>query len=146
MVGVERRRVHTTSNAQGAGTQTSLIATVDESNAVNVHGLRISMGAEPENADANGNGHWTLWCLPRQTTAVPSSAEGALETEGDNPVMWATGVWFASNQTPWNHELSPKTSRNCPAGTRIVLQFSRDGVSAGNVQFRIVMTYFTRGL
>ena len=146
MAGQERRRVHTISAAAGAGADTDLVATVDEATAVNAHGVRFSMIAEPENADANANGNWALWCLPRISTAVPSTSEGGLELESDNPVMWAAGVWAASNQTPWNHNVELRTSRNCPAGTRLVLRVHRAGVSAGNVQVRLFLTYFNRSL
>ena len=101
---------------------------------------------EPETQDANANGHWIICCLPRTTTSVPTATTAALETEGDNPVMWAVGTWAASNQTPYCKELDLGTSRNCEAGTRIVLRIHREGVSAGNVRVRSIMRFFTKSL
>ena len=138
----QRRRVHAADQTGGAGTQLDVVGTVDEGPAVNIHGFRASFTTEPENADANANGTWTVWCLPRQSTAVPGSSIGSLETEADNPVLWAVGMWASSNQTPSEKDIELRTSRNCQAGTRIVLRIRREGVSAGNVDINAVMTWF----
>ena len=146
MAGKERRRVHAQTDLLGSSGRSDTIATVDEANAVNVHGVRFSFVVEPENADANANGNWVLWCLPRISTAIPTSSTTALELEADNPVVWAIGTFAASNQTPYCHEVSLGTSRNCPAGTRIVLAVDMEGISAGNARVRSILTYFTRSL
>ena len=147
MAGRERRRVHALSNTSGAGTTHTNVATVDETNAVNIHGVRISFVCEPEIMDANATGVWALWCLPRVTTAVPATTIANLEAEGDNPVLWMCGVWGGSNQTIYNLPITnPKTSRNCEAGTRVVLAVERGGVSSGNVRIKSIITYFTKSL
>ncbi len=140
----QRKRIHALTDTGAVSTTHSNIGTIDESNAVNVHGLRFSFAIEPENADANANGTWVLSCLPRITTAAVTPSIAGLEAEGDNPVIWACGVWAASNQTPFcNPDTEMKTSRNCQAGTRIVLQIFRQGVSAGNVRVISTLCYFT---
>jgi len=143
---MQRRRVHFITAAAGVGVVHLITALVDESNGLNVHGLRASFIVEPENADANANGSWALWCLPRETTAVPTTTVAALEVEGDNNVMWACGVWAATNQTPAIIDIAPATSRNCPQGTRIVLAVNPEGISAGNVRVRQCITYFGKSL
>ncbi len=143
---MERRRIHAVTGTSGAGGTADVIATIDESNGVNAHGLRWRFAIEPENTDANANGTYALMCLPRQSTAIPSITINALELEADNPAIWAVGVWIASNQTPFTLEIAPKTTRNCPAGTRIVGRISFSGVSAGVVRQNQTMTYFTQSL
>ena len=138
----QRRRVHAGDSSAGVGTNLDVIGTVDEGPAVNIHGFRCSFNTEPENADANANGTWTIWCLPRQTTGIPATTLAALELEGDNPALWAVGLWASSNQTPFVTDVKLGTSRNCQAGTRIVLRVRREGVSAGNVDINAIMTWF----
>ncbi len=145
MAGRQRRRMHWKTDAGGIG-QVDNIATVDETNGANVHGLRCSIAIEPENADANANGTWVLWCIPRQDTSRASMSFGALETEVANPEVWACGVWVATNQTGFNHDLDIGTSRNCPNGTRIILTISKEGITAGNVRVNTMITYFTTSL
>ena len=146
MVGAERRRVHFQTQSAGVGVSLNVTGTVDESTAVNIHGLRFGFVCEPEAADANAHGTWAIWCLPRVTTAVPTTSTAALEAEGDNPVMWACGVWMAANQTPFTIAEQIKTSRNCPADTRVVLTIQREGVTAGNVRIVGFLTWFNRSL
>ena len=143
---MQRARVHASSDSFGAGTEYSLIYTIDESNGVNVHGLRVSFIVEPENADANANGLWVLWCMPDEVPAVPSPSTGLMELEGSNAFIWACGAYAASNQTPFCKDLDLQTSRNCQQGARVVLVVRREGVSAGNVRIRAIMRCFTKSL
>ncbi len=143
---MQRKRIHAATGTAAVNVATTLVATVDETNAVNIHGMIADFSIEPENADANANGTWALTCLPRVTTAVPAIGISALETEGDNPVIIACGVWAASNQTPFNKTLVIKTSRNCQAGTRLVLSIRNEGVSAGIVRHIRTLCYFTSSL
>ena len=140
---MQRKRIHAATSFFGLSTTGQLIATIDESNMVNVHGLRCDFSVEPENADANANGTWAISCLPRPSTAVPVISIAALELEADNPSIWACGVWAASNQTPYNKCIELKTSRNCQAGSRIVLSVRVEGVSSGNVRVIRTICYFT---
>ena len=147
MAGKQRTRIHALTDSGAVSTNHDNIGTVDETTSVNAHGLRVNFSVEPENADANANGTWALWCLPRTTTAIPSTSIGGLELEGDNPALWACGVWTASNQTPYNlPDTALGTSRNCPIGTRIVLRVFRQGVSAGNVRVISIIRYFNTSL
>ncbi len=134
------------SDNPAVGGSTFLTGTVDESNAVNIHGIICEFGIEPENADANANGTWALMCLPRSSTAIPALSTAGLEAEADNPVIIACGVWVASNQTPFNKQVIIKTSRNCQANTRLVLGLRNEGVSAGLVRHIMSLCYFTTGL
>ncbi len=144
---MQRKRVHFATGTGGVGTQFNLTGTIDESNGVNAHGLFAQFICEPQDADANANGQWALWCLPDEASAVPATSNGALETEASNAFLWACGNWAASNQTPYCSEaIRPKTSRNCQNGARIVLSVVNNGVSAGLVQCNRSLCYFTKSL
>ncbi len=109
--------------------------------------MHFGFGAEPQDADANANGTWVLWCIPDAVSAVPSSAIATLELEGSNPYIWAMGVWTASNQTPYTFpDATFGTTRNCPNGGRLVLSIRMEGVSAGLVRIIRYITYNTRSL
>ena len=140
----QRKRIHASSSAGVVSSTHTLTATIDETNVVNVHGLRFSFAVEPEDANANANGTWVLSCLPRQTTPSVTPSTTSLETEVDNTVIWGCGVWTASNESPYTCEDKEfRTTRNCQSGTRVQLQVFREGVSSGQVRILSCMTYFT---
>ena len=145
---MQRTRVHAAELADAAvGAQRNLIGTIDEANAVNVHGLQIEISVEVEDAAANAQGLWAVWCIPDEASAVPALNFGALETEASNAFLWAVGTWEASNETSWG--LPPtfiKTTRNCQAGARIVISVTPTGVTAGQVSINALMRYFTTAL
>jgi len=143
---MQRRRVHALTVNPGAGGVMVLVGTIDETNGVNAHGLRASFIVEPENADANANGNWVLYCIPDEASAVPASSTGSLELEASNAFIWALGTFAASNQTPYCKDIEIKTSRNCQNGARLALVVNLDGVSAGNARIRGLLTYFTNSL
>jgi len=144
---MQRSRVHVESSNTAVSTNEQILYTVDETNGVNIHGLRIGFIAEPENVDANAWGMWVLWCIPDPVSAVPSITTTVLEAEGSNPYIWAMGVWAASNQTPYClPETNLGTTRNCQKGARIVLDIRREGVSAGNVRITGFIRCFTSSL
>ncbi len=143
---IERKRIHVASNSSGVNIQ-DLIATVDEANGVNFHNVHCGFACEPENAGANSNGTWVLWCLPDAVSAVPSSLTSVLEAEGSNPYIWAMGVWIASNETPYSSgDITFRTTRNCQNGGRLVLSVNKEGISAGNVRVVRYLTYNTKSL
>jgi len=139
-----KRRVETTTNSTGVGNVT-LDLPLDDSDAVNLHGLRCCGSIEPEDGGANANGVWAVWCLPGgviQNADLPLSI-GGLGSEDSAPYLWGLGCWVASNESTYNFEFAPKTSRNCQKGARIVFRIIKDGVSAGNVRVNMIITGFT---
>ncbi len=144
---MQRRRVHAVTSNLGVAVSHTLLATIDESNGVNAHGMRISFICEPENASANAWGTWALYCLPDEASALPVQNIAVLETEISNAFMWAVGTWAASNETPYcSPAIDLGTSRNCQNGARLVLIINPEGVSAGLVRISSVMSYFTKSL
>ena len=140
----QRRRVAVATDAGGVGT-TRVILTLDETNAVNVHGLHACFSIEPENTDANANGIWAMWCLPGGQIATGGLPDTVAEfnVEDNNPYLWGLGCWTASNQAPFHYDFNPKTTRNCQNQARILMQITKLGVSAGNVRTNMTITCFT---
>jgi len=144
---LERKRVHTAGGSPGAGSALILVANIDESNGVNVHNIHLSVTVEPEDADANSQGQWVLWCLPDKTSGAPSTTLGALEAEGSNAFYVAGDLWSASNQTPFvSGDVTFKTTRNCQNGARLVLTCHVEGTTAGLNSVHMLLTYNTKSL
>ena len=123
----------------------NITLTLDESDRVNVHGLRCCGSIEPENADANANGFWLALCLPGGVIAsadLPSSYTD-LDDEDFNAYVWGIGCWTASNQAPYHFEFAPSTSRNCQKGARIRFYICKSGISAGAVRINMLLSCFT---
>ena len=140
----QKRRIETTTDSSGIGSQT-LDMDMDDADVVNAHGFRFCGSIEPENADANANGAWAVWCLPGgviQNADLPTSLS-LLGNEDSAPYLWGCGCWTASNQAPYHYEFVPKTSRNCQKGSRLVMRIMKDGISAGNVRLNMLITGFT---
>ncbi len=140
----QRRRLDAESTSSGIG-QTTIQVQFDETDAVNFHGMHYCFSIEPENADANANGFWVVYCLPAgviSNSDLPQSF-AQLDNEDFLPYVWGVGCWTASNQAPFHYEFAPSTSRNCQKGARILAVIDIEGVSAGNVRVNQTMTGFT---
>ena len=144
----QRRRLdaETSSNSNlNNNTSDQILITLDEGPSVNAHGLRYCFSIEPENADANANGWWILYCLPSQVindTDLPFSF-ASLDNEDFLPYVWGVGCWTASNQAPYHYEFAPSTSRTCQNGARLLGVIVKSGISAGAVRINQTLTCFT---
>ena len=141
----QRRRLDATTNATGLNTQPTVELDLDETDAVNFHGMHYCFSIEPENQDANANGFWILYCLPAQVIQLADLPQGWADLDNEDflPYVWGVGCWTASNQAPFHYEFAPSTSRNCQKGARILGLVSIEGVSAGNVRVNQTLTGFT---
>ena len=141
----QRRRLDSDSIAAGVGTTQNVEIDLDETDSVNFHGMHYCFSIEPENADANANGFWVLYCLPAQVINLADlpTTFGTLDDEGFLPYVWGVGCWTASNQAPFHYDFAPATSRNCQRGARILGRITLAGVSAGNVRVNQTLTGFT---
>ena len=111
---------------------------------VNLHGLRVGVAIEPENADANANGMICVWDLPNdliQNTDLPLNF-GAFGDEDHSQYIWGWIPWVASNQTPFHWEFAPNTTRNKARDSRIVVQILIAGISAGLARHNTSITGF----
>ncbi len=108
--------------------------------------MHYCFSIEPENADANSNGFWVVYCLPAGVIDVASDLPNSfaqLDNEDFLPYVWGVGCWTASNQAPFHFEFAPSTSRNCQKGARIVGRITQEGISAGNARVNATLTGFT---
>ena len=119
----------------GVGGQANLSLQVptDPREEVNFHNIWASFGMEPTTADANANGQWVLYIIPKSTSGAPVISISALNLEVFNFDIIACGTWTASNQTPFTMIINPKTSRTIEAGGRLTLSVRVEGATAGNV-------------
>ena len=144
----QRRRLNaeSVSNAtQGSSVADDITITLDEGPSVNAHGLRYCFSIEPEDAGANANGFWVLYCLPAGqilTVDLPNSFAD-LDNEDFLPYVWGVGCWTASNEAPYHYEFTPSTSRTCQNGARLVGTIVKTGISAGAVRINQTLTCFT---
>ncbi len=118
----------------------------DKGQVVNVHGFRMEILLEPQDADANANGVYGVYVLPGgviQNSDLPVTL-GTYADEGTAPYLWGIGVWAASNQTPKHIEFAPKTTRNVQAGGRIVVDLRVEGITAGILRQTTLITCFTK--
>ena len=144
----QRRRLEAESDSNALiddGDADFLTVTLDESASVNVHGLRACGSIEPENADANANGFWIVYCLPAQVINLLDLPQNFAQLDNEDflPYVWGCGCWTASNQAPYHFEFAPKTSRTCQKGARIVTVVVKSGISAGAVRINLITTCFT---
>ena len=147
---VQRRRLNAESRANATLNDNSVDSVeiiMDEGAAVNIHGMRFCGSIEPENADANANGFWIMYCFPADV--IPTSSNqlpsnfADLDNEDFLPYVWGVGCWTASNQAPYHFEFAPRTSRTCQNGARIVGVIVKTGISAGSVRINTTLTCFT---
>jgi len=120
------------------------MAFVDDT-VVNLHGYIAAVSIEPQDADANSNGMIAVWVLPGgviQNADLPATF-GQFGNEDFAPYLWGMKPFTASNQTPFNWEFSPKTTRNMQRGSRVVLHIFIQGVSAGVNRVNTSQTGFT---
>ena len=111
---------------------------------VNLHGLRVNVALEPQDAGANSNGIIAVWDLPGgviQNTDLPLSF-GAFGDEDFSQYLWGWTTFVASNETPYHWEFAPSTTRNKARDSRIVVQILLAGVSGGLVRHNTVITGF----
>jgi len=140
-----KRRVEVATGTSGAGATNFIDMDFEKGQTVNIHGLRVEVILEPEDADANSTGIWAVWVLPGGviTNSDLPAAFGDFGNEDFAPYLWGIGVYAATNQTPGKINFEPKSTRNMQSGGRIVLELVTAGVSAGQVRHREVITCFT---
>jgi len=144
----QRRRVNAESRSNPTlsnATIDGITITLDEGPSVNAHGLRFCFSIEPENADANANGYWVMYCIPANVidlTTLPANFS-QLDSEDFLPYVWGIGCWTASNQAPYHYEFTPTTSRTCQKGARLFGSIVKTGISAGSVRINSTLTCFT---
>ena len=141
----QRRRLDANSILRVVNQQAEVELTFNETDVVNFHGIHYCFSLEPENADANANGFWVLYCLPASIIQTSDLPQGFTDLDNEDflPYVWGVGCWAASNQAPFHYEFAPSTSRNCQRGARVIGVISVEGISAGSLRVVQTLTGFT---
>jgi len=108
----------------------------------NIHGLQVDVMIGNTGAGLTF-GYWAIYLLPRGSTGVPTLTTTNLNNEQDSPVTWMLGTWMTTDTGVVSHiGGSPRTSRNCPRGGRLILRITSSVLSASSVRIHGVMTWF----
>jgi len=97
--------------------------------AANVHNLKVELNIESEVMDGNSNGFWFVYAFPGNAIDLadfPASWSN-FDDENVSQYQWGSGLWMASNQTPFHLQFMPKTTRNLPKEGRVVLYVKVEG-------------------
>ncbi len=122
-----------TSSRFGPGTGTIL------RRLTNYHNIWFGFGVEPIDIDQNANGTWVLWHNQDATATDPDWTFTTLGDGTQNMRIIACGVWFASNQTPFNFSSQLKSSRNMVANNELVLTIRIVGTTATNNRVNTIL-------
>jgi len=139
----QKRRLETATGTAGVSNNFIDMDFVNDA-MVNLHGFRASIALEPENADANANGIIAIWDLPGgviQNADLPAGF-GDFGNEDFSQYLWGWTAWAASNQTPFQWDFAPTTTRNKARDSRVVAHILVNGVSAGLVRQNTLLTGF----
>jgi len=99
------------------------------------------VGAGSASQTSMSFGHWVLAIRQRGSTSNPSLVTSTLDSEVDNPIIWASGSWMA-NQNPVPVFVNPRTSRNIPKGATLVLIVQSSPLSAFTVRIHGTAHWF----
>ena len=141
MVSMQAKRIQIkteTGNLAGGSTVVLLAVPTTPRESVNFHNIWGSLTVEPTTAGANASGQWVLFVQP-VGVAVVAHLEADINLEEKNPRIIACGVFAASNQTPFNMSINPKTSRNLNAGDRLILQITLEQITSGQATHRLML-------
>jgi len=115
------------------------VTTFDADNAVNVHGVNISIGMSPFGPDETLVGRWYVLMLPRSVNndaALRAAWIANLNTIAlanthlnGTDMVWGAGSIVCAEQSTFQHTFSPKTSRNMQNGSALVIVVVADAVS-----------------
>ena len=128
--------------------------TFDNSSSMNMHGLRVSMGATPAGPDESMLGRWYLALVPNTVAHDPvvlldwltnfngvSVANDATESA---QFILASGAFTCAEQSTFQHEVALKTSRNVSAGDHLMFFMVADAISGviDDWDANVMWTYF----
>jgi len=87
--------------------------------------------------------HGVLY-LRRENAGPIIWTDATTNSETNNAIIIACGVFSASNQSPWNSgAINPKTSRTLQAGDQLILSCTVTGITAGLASTRVMLCAHT---
>ena len=129
MVQASRRQVNEANLGVSGQVNIDLNVPTSPREEVNFHNIWASLSCEPETAGANCQGTWVLWVLKENSVNIIFN-DVNFNTEVGNAFIIACGVFGASNESPFTHEIHPQTSRTLQAGDRLRLSVTVTGITA----------------
>ena len=112
---------------------------LDKADAVNVHGVNITMGATPFGPDESFVGRWYVAMLPPSIVSdaatlatwianldTIAAANSFLES---TDLIWGAGSIVCAEQSTFQHTFAPRTSRNAKNGSLLVVIMVADVIS-----------------
>ena len=113
--------------------------TFDSSDAVNVHGVNISIGVSPAGPDETLVGRWYVIVMPPSIAGDATTLNAwvdQLDTIAlanthleSSEFVWGAGTIMCAEQSTFQHTFSPKTSRNVKKGATIFVVVVADAIS-----------------
>jgi len=137
----QTKRTSALDNTTAANAQTNTIISTSE-DPCNIHGLQVDMMLGQTGAGLTF-GYWAVYLLPRVGTAFPTLQTTQINAEQDTAVLWMLGTWMTDDSGVISHiGGSPRTSRNCPRGGRLVFILANSALSGSTVRIHGTFTWF----
>ena len=137
---MQAKRIQVSEATVAAGNDVAVIITTPEDvrQETNFHNIWGGAAVVPVDAASNCAGTWLLMIRPVNVT-ITGNTDAVINAEDKNRQIIACGVWSASNETPFNLQVNPKTSRNLNPGDQLTLTLHITSVTAGLVQIRAIL-------
>ncbi len=136
---MQAKRIAVLDADKGVNTQSNILLQVptEPREQVNMHNIWAAFSCEPIIAGANAQGNWVLYIERDAGAAIPNFTDSFINTETRNIDIIACGVWGASNESVYTSPpIHPTTSRNLPAGGRLIFIVHVTGVTSGNTSIK----------
>jgi len=143
---MQAKRAQVNEQNVGAGSATGVFLSVptDPREEVNFHNIWAHISVEPQDAGANCQGTWVVW-VRRENAPSIIFTDTIVNTEVNNAVIIAMGVFSASNESVYNNTVQIKTSRTLMPGDQLGLSTTITGITAGLASTRnMLMAHTTR--
>jgi len=149
---VQRKRIQ---SARFSSTATETAARIlsmpfRDAPSVNIHGVNISMGVTPFGPDETLLGRWYVVLLPSSIaldTSILNDWIANLDTITSantklnaSEFVWGAGSFVCGEQSVWQHEFAPKTSRNVMKDGELFVILVADAVSGAIDNYDMVAT------
>ncbi len=135
----KRIQINETNDGVSGNTTITFTVATDPRREVNFHNIKFSVSVEPQDTDANAQGTWILG-VNRENATLPTFTDPLFNGESHNATIIASGIWSASNQTPFNSgTMEVKSSRTLQPGDQLYLQSVVTGITVGLASNRIML-------
>jgi len=108
----------------------------------NIHGLIVDIMIG-QTGTGLSFGYWSLYLIPRPVATTLALNTTNINGENDSAVTWMIGTWMTDDAGVISHiGGSPRTSRNCPRGGKLVLVISNSALSGSTIRIHGTLSWF----